>query len=128
MESGYDILYLTPEEFAKSRINSREIRVCGEMYDIKKIDTIDKKLVIKAFRDDAEENILSAIKEFLKKTNTTKEQLPLEIQQMMEMTYLASFLKILQPYLSPAKNEYAHHHYQILILNADIPTPPPKKG
>jgi len=61
IESNFTYLKLSPLEFQLAKFEEHELFINGQLYDIVSIEFLDGHMIVKAFRDAAEES-------FIKKT------------------------------------------------------------
>jgi hypothetical protein len=124
--ASFEKLILSISEYRNSLINSRELYVRGNLYDVKSVNIIGDKVELLVINDLKEKILLQEIKDFLQKSNQSKKELPDKLQKFLSINYLAADEGQLIYFPSFSCNFYLCHNPGTLTEESDIPSPPPK--
>lgn len=127
-ETSFEKLVLTKDEYHKSQLNSGEISYKGNLYDVKSVIMKGDFAELLVINDIKEKFLLGEIKDFLRKSNQSKKELPEQLQKFLSLNYLSEDndntiycpLNISGIYYYPDRKMLSDHN--------DIPSPPPKLG
>jgi hypothetical protein len=119
-------LILNVGEYKNSRINSREIYFNGNLYDVKSVTITGDRAELLVINDLKEKFLLQEIKDFLKKSNQSKKELPDQLQKLLSVNYIATDDAGLIYLPSFYSNIFSHPEDNISSNFPDNPSPPPK--
>jgi hypothetical protein len=127
-ESSFEKLILNIAEYRKSRVNSTEIYLNGNLYDVKSVIITGDTAELIVINDVKEKILLDALKDFLKKSNQSKKELPDQLQKLLAINYIVTDDDELIYIPSFYSNVFYQHASSIFPNFLDIPSPPPKLG
>ena len=90
-ETHFERLILDPETYKKSKINSKEILVDGEMYDVKSLSYSKGKVELLVIHDKHEGKILKRIRSLIANDSQQNSSLPVYVQKLISLYYVSSF-------------------------------------
>jgi hypothetical protein len=125
-QSSFEKLVLDIDEYRKCQLGSREISYKGNLYDVKSMSIKGDHAELIVINDVKEKILLEEIKDFLKKSNQSKKELPDQLQKFLSINYIAADegREICIPSFS-----FNYSHQPDLDIYPDlseIPSPPPK--
>lgn len=122
----FEKLLLTVSEFEKSRIDAKEIRLNGRMYDIKSVTVTADSVEIYAIHDLEEEDIMEKIKQLVKNTCSPHVKIPPHLQQLISLVYLPSHLHLQLTTSLTGIHVFHLAAMNTLLFEPGIPSPPPR--
>ena len=125
-ESGFVKMILSIENYRKSRVDSKEILVQGEMYDVKSVTYSGDHVELMVIHDKHEGNILKRITKFLTHSKEHKSNTTDHILQLIGFYYtLPSSKDVVEP-CETRVNKFISFksHFTSFIL--ELNTPPPE--
>ena len=125
-EASFEKLILSLSEYRNSRINSRELYVKGNLYDVKSVNITGDMVELLVINDVKEKILLKAIKDFLNQSNQSKKELPDQLQKFLSLNYLAANQGRIIYIPSYGSNIIHPPDPDIYTFQSDIPSPPPK--
>jgi hypothetical protein len=125
-ESSFEKLILNIAEYRKSRVNSTEIYLNGNLYDVKSVIITGDTAELIVINDLKEKILLDSLKDFLKKSNQSKKELPDQLQKLLAINYIATDPGRIIFIPSHCFNIIYHAELAIYSEPSDIPSPPPK--
>ncbi len=88
-QQGLETLTLSNDEFQKHLVEKSELDFNGIRYDVKSVQKMNGKVVVKALRDRHEERILAWVKEFTKSNSNSSDTLTHQLSQLLSLSYFA---------------------------------------
>jgi len=76
IESNFTYLKLSPLEFQLAKFEEHELFINGQLYDIVSIEFLDGHMIVKAFRDAAEESFIKKTIDWFDASNSNDINLP----------------------------------------------------
>ena len=121
-----EFITLTLEEYNRNKINSDEIRIDGNLFDIKSLEEKNGNVFIKCLRDNDEEFILKEIKQLLCISGDEGSSPPPQIQQFFSLDYTLPCSGLL--FLVPVSNQTFQQVTPASLMAGikDICSPPPE--
>jgi hypothetical protein len=104
-------LELTEAEYAEARVNDREVKLNGKMYDIGRMVRESGKVILYAEHDEAEDDLLAFVEEIWKNSQQDQKPVPSFVIHIFTVVYLLPYpIEIVEksgnwmfPYPCPAK-------------------------
>lgn len=127
-EVSFEKLILNIDEYRASRINSKEVYVKGNLYDVKSVNITGDKVELLVINDIKEKILLQQIKDYLKKSDQSKKELPDQLQKLLSVNYIGADEGRLIYIPSFDFNIIYSPDQDISSDPSDIPSPPPKLG
>ena len=124
--STFEKLVLTPDEYKKCRINSREISYNGNMYDVNSVKIYTDKVELFVINDSKETGILEAIKDFVHETSQHNKGYPNIIQHYFSLNYISpetDYTLLIAPFFEQI---FPDTKSDIISNDSDVSTPPPE--
>lgn len=125
-KSSFELITLTVNEYQKSRINSKEIRHSGKMYDVKSLTVQDGVVSLIVMNDNEEATILQTITNLVSHTNFPNSPLPNQLHQLISLVYIPVFSEHLLFTPSLCVNTFHPSKLKIASNDPEILSPPPK--
>jgi len=119
------LLTLSADEYRKAKVNDHEVKVNGKMYDIARIVVKDKKVLVYALHDEAEDNLLALLHEMVTRSSKDKKPVPSQLIQLLTLQFVGVENKV--PALTGA--DVAHTTPYCISFCSFIPgieSPPPR--
>jgi hypothetical protein len=127
-ETSFERLILSVSEYRKSQLNSREISYQGNMYDVKSVTITGDVAELLVINDIKEKFLLKEIKDFLRKSNESKKELPDKLQKFLSINYISVDEGRIIYIPSFCFNIFHYSDFDINTNISDTPSPPPKLG
>ncbi len=83
---------LSEPEYRQVRVNEREIKVNGKMYDIGRLERMGGRVIVYAEHDKAEDNLMAFIHEILKRAAADDSPLPAQLGKLLSLHYVPAAL------------------------------------
>jgi hypothetical protein len=127
-ETSFEKLVLSKQEYHQSRLNSREIFYKGNMYDVKSLNIKGDVVELLVINDIKEKFLLGEIKDFLRKSNQSKKELPDQLQKFLSINYITADKERSIYIPSFSFNIFHYPDRNLYSDKTDTPSPPPKGG
>ncbi len=122
-----ELLVLTFEEYKSAKVDAREIRWDGQMFDVVSNKQEGGKVVLQVIRDHKEESLLRSLKKFIRHGREDKGRLLSGVLQLSFLSYLQMHYTTLQPTVLMLNNSSSQEWIPALSsLNGDFQGPPPE--
>lgn len=119
------LLTLTRDEYKKSKVNDREVKVNGKMYDIARIAIRNHQVLVYALHDEAEDSLLTLLNEMVERSSKDKRPVPSQLIQLLTLQFIAS-----QTHVPSQTGIWVEHHTPYIItlsaIDGGIESPPPR--
>lgn len=125
-EASFEKLVINIDEYYKCRLNSREISYNGDLYDVKSLKLCGDSTELLVLKDEKETALLEEIKEFLRKSNQSKKELPDHLQKLFSISYIAADEGRLIYIPSLDYNIFYQPESNLVSDFIENPSPPPK--
>jgi hypothetical protein len=125
-ETHLEKLTLTIDEYRQSRIDEHEVKVNGKMYDVKEKIFHKNHVVLLAFHDVKEENVISVIGNCFSGSRSSNKQIPAHVLKLLVSVYTlpgfaVSFLELKVSELLTGCPDGSYHSF-----SSDTASPPPE--
>jgi len=87
-ETKFEKLILTTDQYRLSKINERELRFEGQLFDVKSISFHGRFVEVIAFNDTKEEGLISSIENFFGTSSHNKKEIPVQVLKLMVSPYI----------------------------------------
>jgi hypothetical protein len=118
-------LELTEAEYAEARVNDREVKLNGKMYDIGRMEREPGKVILYAEQDEAEDDLLAFVEEIWKNSQQDQKPVPSFVTHLFTSIYLlpnpVTGVGRVGEEIIPFS--ISVNHYPSLILTKDTPPP-----
>jgi hypothetical protein len=119
-----ELLTFTPEEFQIARVEEKEVKVDGKMYDIARLEKQGNTILVYCLHDIAEDNLLAFLNKIL--TLPLKDShVPNGILHFCSLNYLPTLWGFKVPEVMPT-TPFTAYTEMISEYSAVIAAPPPK--
>lgn len=126
-ESGSELLVLSVEEYMSAKVDSREIRWEGQMYDVVSVKKEEANVILKVLRDHKEETLLRSLKKIIRHGSEDKGRLLSGVLMLSFLPYLHTLHPVIQPGVFILNNSISHDWIPSLSsFNGDFQGPPPE--
>lgn len=123
--SQLEKFYFTKVAFQRARVDDREIRVEGKMYDIAFIRNVDDGLMVFALHDDAEDDLLAFISEVM--SNASKDgKAPIVFSQFTSLQFVLNCFEWNPVVLFDEIKHHTSIQNSLVEISPAIQTPPPQ--
>ena len=86
-ETKFEKLILTTDQYKLSKINDKELRFDGQLFDIKSISFHGPFVEVIAYKDKKEEGLISSIENFFGTSSENKKEIPVQVLKLMVSLY-----------------------------------------
>jgi hypothetical protein len=126
--SVFEKFTLSKSDYENSLINSDEILLNGNMYDIKSAELKGDSVELQALCDLEEEDILEDIKNLIKSTRLPIKDLPYKFQKLISLIYITPFSD--SKLFIPSIDIFISGQFipDTVSRNTSIFIPPPERG
>jgi len=119
------LLTLTRDEYKKSKVNDREVKVNGKMYDIARIAIRNNQVLVYALHDEAEDSLLTLLNEMVERSSKDKKPVPSQLIQLLTLQFITS-----QTHVPSQTGIWVEHHTPYITplpaIDGGIESPPPQ--
>lgn len=118
-------LDLTETEYKEARVNHREVKLNGKMYDIGRMVRESGKVILYVEHDEAEDDLLAFVEEIWKNSQQDQKPLPSFINHLFTSIYLLphSVTAVGRVGKEIIPFSLSVNHYPSLVLIKDTPPP-----
>jgi hypothetical protein len=122
-----EAMTMSAKAFNDNLVEENELRIEGKMFDIKKIDAADDSVKITVLRDIEEEILVEFLSDLISgTTHETNDNLPGQVLQIFQLTFLPSSFSFSVKDISPASSLAVLNSESPLTANTFLITPPPR--
>jgi hypothetical protein len=125
-ETDYVKMILSLDDYLKSKVHSKEIRVQGEMYDVKSVTYSGNQVELMVIHDKHEGNILKRIKKLLSHSNEQKSNTTDHVLQLTGFYYTLPPSKDAPEPRQTGVNEFISFNSSFTSFISELNTPPPE--
>lgn len=86
-DSKFEKLILTADQYRLSKINEKELRFEGQLFDIKSISFHGRLVEVIAYNDRKEEGLISSIDNFFGNSSQNKKKIPVQVLKLLVSLY-----------------------------------------
>jgi hypothetical protein len=117
---------LSEEDYQKVRVNHREIKLNGAMYDIGRLERINGRVILYAEHDEAEDNLFAFLEEILTRASGDDASIPVFVNQLTTLVYFHTWEVAVPARLAANIRHTTTFCFLVKTYTALISTPPPR--
>ncbi len=126
--SGFERIVLSKVDYQKSKINSKEISLNGEMYDVKSVSGIGDKVELLVIHDKKEGEIIERIQKAITDKSSRSARTPQQILQLLTLVYIAPVIDFNFLILQVPQNKFLVPGNFFFSYRSEVTSPPPEKA
>ena len=120
-------LEISYNEYQKLHAADGELKYNGKMYDVVRANISGQKVILYAWQDEAEDNLLSLLNELVTRNQKDKKPVPGSIIQWSTISFICEMP--LSIYVAKiAESHFSKYEFRHTNISSSIETPPPKIG
>lgn len=126
-ETDLEVLCMSAKEYAHARVDEREVRFNGKMYDVRSIERKGDLLFLHGLRDHKEESLLGALKKLVHHSRDEKGRVGSGVIQLSVLSYLNEIFSLPSPSEILLDNQQMIHNDCLFsVIAEDRQGPPPE--
>jgi len=127
-ETKFETMILSIDDYQRSIVDQHEIKVGGEMYDVKSVRYVQDKVELTVIHDKHEGNIIKKIKYALESNSDNPSTLPIKSIKLISLQYLlpSEYVKLRINLFPTIVRNFHNDVYSLTAISLEVISPPPQ--